>query len=89
VSQIEYSYRLVTELMDAADAAWCHIGGMKDATYRIIPSSSAFKVEITRPGETILVTEGFESETAAQTWIDEDKRVERIDDSLNRPTLAG
>jgi hypothetical protein len=55
------------------------LSAMTQAAYRIIRTGSGFKVEINRPGETILVAVGFESEAAAKSWIDEDKRIAGID----------
>lgn len=57
---------------------------MTAAAYRIIPDGSRFKVEINRPGETIQVAAGFESEGDARAWIEEDKRITGIDERQNR-----
>ena len=53
---------------------------MTQAGYRIIPVGSGFKVEINRPGETVHVAVGFESEADAKSWIEEDKRITGIND---------
>jgi hypothetical protein len=53
---------------------------MTQATYRIIPAGSGFHVEIGRPGETVQVAEGFESEADAKKWIETDKHLTRLDD---------
>ena len=63
-----------------------HAGGpailsaMTQAAYRIIRTGSGFKVEINRPGETVHVAVGFESEADAKAWIEEDKRITGIND---------
>ena len=58
---------------------------MTQATYRIIAARSGVKVEIARPGEIIMVAEGFESVPDAKSWIEEDKRITGIDDR-QKPT---
>ena len=59
--------------------------GMTQATYRIITASSGVRVEITRPGEIMVVAEGFASVPDAESWIEEDKRITGIDDR-QKPT---
>lgn len=52
---------------------------MAEAAYRIVPEGAGFKVEVERPGETIQVAAGFQSEADARAWIEEDKRIAGID----------
>jgi hypothetical protein len=59
--------------------------GMTQATYRIIAASSGVTIEITRPGEIMVVAEGFASVPDAKSWIEEDKRITGIDDR-QKPT---
>jgi hypothetical protein len=56
------------------------LSAMTQAAYRIIRTGSGLKVEINRPGETVHVAVGFESEADAKAWIEEDKRIARIND---------
>lgn len=65
---------------------------MTEAAYRIIPEGGGLKVEIERPGETVQVAVGFASETDAQAWIEEDRRIAGIDDRqppMEPPHLLG
>jgi hypothetical protein len=48
-------------------------------TYRIIQTNGDYKVEVNRPGEVIRTAEGFKSEAEANSWIEEDQRLQEID----------
>ena len=53
---------------------------MVEVTYRIIPDGHDFKVEVNRPGQMIQTAIGFTSETDAESWIAEDKRIAEINE---------
>ena len=48
--------------------------------YRVVRGHPGFEVQIRRLGALVQIAAGFPSEAAANAWIEEDRRIEEIDD---------